>query len=1185
MKLSDMFVKDINREISGVIKVDEHDGERLYQELDEYVVTKEVAKHLSKFYDTYAKSIGGNTHKVGVWISGFFGSGKSHFLKMLSHLLENENVKGKDVIDFFKDKIEDPMLYAEMERASKVKTECILFNVDSKNPINNKGREDAILRIFIKVFNEHRGLCAEIPGVAYMEKHLIKDGVYDDFKKAFKEVKGKEWLDRRRNFRIDKDYVAMAISKVLNVSIENAKDYVDNDIDKYETDIEKFALEINDYIKSKGDDFHLIFLADEVGQYIGDNSSLMLNLQTIEEQLSTKCNGKAWVMVTSQESIDEVAKVKGNDFSKITGRFDTRLSLSSIDVDEVIKKRILEKNDDSKLILKSLYDEKRVVLNNLISFENARKDLLGYRDSNEFIEVYPFIPYQFKILQNVFEQVRKHGNSGKHLSEGERSMLSAFKESVVKYENQSEGFLIPMYAFYETIEEFLNPSITRVIDRASDDVELRDEPINLQILKLLFMIKYLSDEIPANLNNIATLMVSNIDEDMEDLKEKIKVSLRKLQSEHLIQKNGDVYTFLTDDEQEVNKAIESVEIDDIKISKWISDDIFQRIYDSSKYKMKGTNSLFGFTKKVDDYVASNKAYNIGLEVLTPLGDDYYKSDMELLSNSYKKIIIRFGGVDEYKDEIKKVLQIKSYKDKNNINALPENKQAILILKSGEIKIRSERAKNLIDRALIGASFYINGEKVDVKGNTAKDKINNAFNILISDVFNKLNYVKSSISTEDEIVSLICNDAEQLGMNKVEGYNNQQAENEIFAFICLQEDNFEQVRMKLLLNRYMDIPYGWSLLDIAGAVAKLIKDEKINARLSGNDLSIDEPLKLVDSLTKLSEVDRVIINKKIRVDQALLRKVKSVCSDVWGSLNLPDDEDSIAKKIRDESSKLIDECRSYILKYEGKKYPGKSLFEKGIEIFNGIMAHKDNLSFFTELTEKGEELYVWSGDIELPKDFFNSNKIEMFDREVEILGKCEESIYYLDDSTKEKFEALKEILHDPMPYDKIRKALTIAKEIENSLNDIVKNKISNAIEKVNKDYEYVKLRVNQNGVSNGTKLVVEKYYTELINNISDYKDITKIDAAITRSNNKREEIDRIVDREIKTYHESININPKDVEHKTNKQETSKKKIEKVEIAKMISIKTLKTQNDVEVYIRELKNKLETLIREGKEIEID
>ena len=104
MKLSNMFVKDINREISGVIKVDEHNGERLYQELDEYVVTKEVAKHLSKFYDTYTKSIGGNTHKVGVWISGFFGSGKSHFLKMLSHLLENENVKGKDVIDFFNGK-------------------------------------------------------------------------------------------------------------------------------------------------------------------------------------------------------------------------------------------------------------------------------------------------------------------------------------------------------------------------------------------------------------------------------------------------------------------------------------------------------------------------------------------------------------------------------------------------------------------------------------------------------------------------------------------------------------------------------------------------------------------------------------------------------------------------------------------------------------------------------------------------------------------------------------------------------------------------------------------------------------------------------------------------------------------------------------------------------------------------
>jgi hypothetical protein len=123
-------------------------------------------------------------------------------------------------------------------------------------------------------------------------------------------------------------------------------------------------------------------------------------------------------MVTSQESIDSLIKVKGNDFSKIQGRFDTRLSLSSISVDEVIKKRILDKKEESVYLLKDLYREKSAILKNLISFDNARKDLLGYSDDKEFADVYPFVPYQFKILQNVFEQVRKHGSSGKHLSEG-----------------------------------------------------------------------------------------------------------------------------------------------------------------------------------------------------------------------------------------------------------------------------------------------------------------------------------------------------------------------------------------------------------------------------------------------------------------------------------------------------------------------------------------------------------------------------------------------------------------------------------------------------------------------------------------------------------------------------------------------------------------------------------------------
>ena len=192
------------------------------------------------------------------------------------------------------------------------------------------------------------------------------------------------------------------------------------------TGVQTCALPIFD---GKGKDFRLLFCVDEVGQYIGDDSDLMINLQSIVEEVGSKCPGKVWVMVTSQEAIDSVVKISGDDFSKIQGRFNTRLSLSSASVDEVIKKRILEKTEDADRQLRLVYDKEHAVLKNLFTFNNAVLDIKGYADAAEFSATYPFVPYQFIIIQKVLAEIRKHGNSGKHLSGGERSMLSGFQEA------------------------------------------------------------------------------------------------------------------------------------------------------------------------------------------------------------------------------------------------------------------------------------------------------------------------------------------------------------------------------------------------------------------------------------------------------------------------------------------------------------------------------------------------------------------------------------------------------------------------------------------------------------------------------------------------------------------------------------------------------------------------------------
>jgi hypothetical protein len=168
------------------------------------------------------------------------------------------------------------------------------------------------------------------------------------------------------------------------------------------------------------------------------------------------CQGKAWIIVTSQQDIDSLMKVPGNDFSKIQGRFKTRLSLSSANVDEVIRKRILAKNPTATQTLEALYEEKEAILKNLISFSADTAEKKMFVDSKDFAAVYPFIPYQFNLLGNVLTSIREHGASGKHLAEGERSMLALFQESAISLMNEELGVLMPFNIFYNALDKFID---------------------------------------------------------------------------------------------------------------------------------------------------------------------------------------------------------------------------------------------------------------------------------------------------------------------------------------------------------------------------------------------------------------------------------------------------------------------------------------------------------------------------------------------------------------------------------------------------------------------------------------------------------------------------------------------------------------------------------------------------------
>lgn len=441
MQIKNMFEKKIDRDIKGVIKVGQSDEENVYQELDEYVVTKELLKHFRDFFNNYEKGVDGYTDKMGVWISGFFGSGKSHFLKILSYLLKNSTVEGKRAIEYFTDgkKIEDPMLIAEMTKAGTIESDVMLFNIDSKGSAKVGSGKEAIVEVFMKVFNEMQGYCGSIPYLAEFERQLDNEGRFEEFKEKFEANAGAPWEKKRQAFVVIQDKVVKTLVEMNFMSEEAARNWCKNAKGNYDLSIEKFVSLVQEYCAKKGPNHHVIFLVDEIGQYIADDTQLMLNLQTIVEDLGTACKGKAWVIVTSQEDIDSITKTKGNDFSKIQGRFDTRLSLSASNVDEVIRKRVLAKNETATQILRLLYEQKESIIKNLITFTADTADKKLYADKADFADCYPFIPYQFNLLGQVLTAVRTHGASGKHLSDQSRSMLALFQESAIRVMDKEDA--------------------------------------------------------------------------------------------------------------------------------------------------------------------------------------------------------------------------------------------------------------------------------------------------------------------------------------------------------------------------------------------------------------------------------------------------------------------------------------------------------------------------------------------------------------------------------------------------------------------------------------------------------------------------------------------------------------------------------------------------------------------------
>lgn len=1076
MYIKNLFKRDIARPINGVVKADQLDDASIWQELDEYVVTKELDQHLRRFFESYLAATGKKSSEAasstGVWVSGFFGSGKSHFLKILSYLLQNRavemNGETKRAVEFFDGKVADPILFADIKRAVGTGADVVLFNIDSKaNPQDERG---AVLAVFLRVFNEMLGLSGDHPHIARMERYLLSQGKLVQFHEAFKTARGKEWVGERDAYEFNQDEMVTALSVALGQSEAASRQWLERAETSFPLNPENFAKWVKEYLDSKGPDHRILFLADEIGQFIGADTHLMLSLQTIVENLGTVCGGRAWVVVTSQENIDavigEVKASKANDFSKIQGRFKTRLSLSSVRTDEVIQERLLSKTAAADVELRSVFASKGDILKNQLSFSRLGMTMKRIDDDAAFASSYPFVPYQFQLVQRIFEDIRKHGATGLHLSRGERSMLNAFQDAATKVSTQTVGSLVPLYRFYPSIESFLDTAVKRTIDQA---IERDLEEFDVEILRVLFLVRYV-DEFKASVDNLVTLCIDEIDADRLALRRKVEESLLRLERETLISRNGEDYFFLTNEERDITREIKNEELSGNAEAQKLGELIFNGVLKgNNKHRYAPNKKDFGFNRYCDAYPIGQimQANDLIVSMLSPLNDEYeIYNESRCIMDSTDKLLVKLGNRESLGRELRLCLQTDQYIRRKNDDTLPPATKRILSDRQHENHQREARLVALLETMLSEADYYVAGQTRTVKAASAATTISEQLTYLIENTYSKLGYLKALKDSPEacrvEIQAVLrANDIGQQSLAIQADDANKQAIDDIRSFIDLSTKASRQTTLADLVDKYAKRPYGWPEFETVLLLARLMVLGEVSIATDGATVAVD---KAYDPLSKTAKWRTIIVVKRKTVDSTELQCARKIGMDVFGAMG-PDSEEGLFTFLREKLTAWQTKLKEFKPLADTGRYPGRTEIDGALTRINGLLGERASYEFIEKIIQQKDDLLDMCDEYHELDHFYDHQK-PTWDR-----LKTAADEFAVNRSELEKDAAaaaalsdMAVILKSVSPYGKIKDADGLIGQVRAVNTDIIQRRRERVLEKIDVHIKDVEREIDLQGVS-------------------------------------------------------------------------------------------------------------------------
>lgn len=1037
MKLNEIFLKDVTRSIEGVVKAD--DVDHLGIEVEEYVFTNDAAKGVAPLLEEYTNY----TNSNGVWISGFFGSGKSHLLKMLAHLLgdvEGQAFAREKVSESFLGKTDDAMLIASLKKAAAIPAKSLLFNIDQKATLIAKDQTDALLKVFVKVFDESRGYFGNDGAVARFEEDLDKRGQYGAFKAAFQKHAGIDWSQGREQTALEGHNIDKAFAEVNG---EANAGIIAQYQKSYAVSIEDFAAAVKGWIDKQEPGFRLNFFVDEVGQFIADDVKLMLNLQTIAESLNTKCKGQSWVFVTSQEDMDKVigdrTRQQGNDFSKIQARFSAKVKLTSQDVEEVISKRLLEKNDEGAAELMTIHAEEAANFKTIFDFVDGAKTYRNYIDGGRFISTYPFVTYQIPMFQAAIEGLSDHNMfEGKNSSVGERSMLGVVQDVAKRIGDEQVGYLATFDQMFAGISAALKSAAQSAILQAEKHLPDPTSDVTIlanRLLKALFLVKYV-DNFKATPRNLTVLVYDRFGLDLTGLGKQVQEALNLLEAQSYVQRNGNVYEYLTNEEQEIEKEIKALDVDSSEVSsklfKYLSADILKT--NKLKYAKNGQDFPFGY--KLDDIVHGNQR-ELTIHVITP---ETSYTDTEIAAQSMGKDELRvFLGRDKrLLADLRLLLKTEKYTKQRTTSGATPSMQAILQSKQ---LLNAGREKEFVERlrqAVGNAQLIINAAEITSSSQDAVTHVTEGFQELVNRTYTNLGLLGGRIYTEQDVAGVVQNDQGLLDVGSLSALSSPGTEME--SWIISQTNLGEQVTVKKIVDRFETKPYGWNLGSIEVVLGWLVGNGKVTLTVDANPVVRTEAAALIRNTAKQQHT---VVAPQKAYDATRVAAFKKFCTDFFDEGAVPSDPMELARFGKDKLAAKRDELNALV---SSSRYPFVGQLAGVVTLLDQVVGRP--VDWYLGDFDKGDELIEAKGDLVDPiKSFLNGQQAKIFDDAQALLSGNTGNLGYLPAGSA---DSVKNLLEDTNAFrgSKMNQLKAATDALRGQINNIVSDKradVTTAIE--------------------------------------------------------------------------------------------------------------------------------------------